>query len=115
MFEEVGKDTQRSTGLLSQISNNGYTPATFQITQIILDRLKDVYAGCKKGGQQIKTSREELKTSEDKRVREETNELISQLRFENEKLNSMLEKLVNEREQEKVRAYQSERAIDDKK
>jgi hypothetical protein len=54
---------------LSQISNNGYIPGTFQITQIILDRLKDVYAGCKKGSQQVKTAREEVKTSEDRRVR----------------------------------------------
>lgn len=63
MFDEIGKDTQRSSALLSQISNNGYTPGTFQITQIILDRLKDVYAGCKKGSQPIKIAREEVKTN----------------------------------------------------
>lgn len=55
--------------MLSQISNNGYTPGTFQITQIILDRLKDVYAGCKKGSQPVKIAREEVKPSEDKKMR----------------------------------------------
>jgi hypothetical protein len=63
MFDEIGKDSQRSSALLSQISNNGYIPGTFQITQIILDRLKDVYAGCKKGSQPIKTARDEFKTN----------------------------------------------------
>lgn len=63
MFDEIGKDSQRSLGLLSQIANNGYNPGSFQITQIILDRLKDVYAGCKKGNQPVKTAREETKTS----------------------------------------------------
>jgi hypothetical protein len=55
--------------LLSQIGNNGYNPGSFQITQIILDRLKDVYAGCKKGNSSIKTAREEAKSGEDKKVR----------------------------------------------
>ena len=63
MFDEVGSDSQKSTGLLSQISNNGYNPGTFQITQIILDRLKDVYAGRKKEIQFTKTVREEVKPS----------------------------------------------------
>ena len=36
------------TNLLSQISSNSYTPSTFQIAQILLDRTKDIYATCKK-------------------------------------------------------------------
>ena len=67
MFDEIGKDSQRSLGLLSQISNNGYNPGTFQITQIILDRLKDVYANCKKGSQTSKTT--EVKVVLDKKTR----------------------------------------------
>lgn len=49
MFDDIGKDSQRSTNLLSQICNNGFIPGTFQITEVLLDRLKDVYAACKKG------------------------------------------------------------------
>ena len=73
MFDEIGNDSQRSAALLSQIGNNGYNSGSFQITQIILDRLKDVYAGCKKGSNPIKTARDEAKSTEDKRAREETN------------------------------------------
>jgi len=44
--------------MLSLIANNGYTPGTFQITQILLDRSKDVYATCsdlkKKGGNTVR-------------------------------------------------------------
>lgn len=50
MFDSFGRDSHRSANLLSQISSNSYAQGSFQITQIILDRLKDVYAECKKGG-----------------------------------------------------------------
>jgi hypothetical protein len=49
MFESLSRDSPRSTGVLSSISNNGYVPGTFQITQVLLDRTKDVYAATKKG------------------------------------------------------------------
>lgn len=78
MFEEIGKDTQRTSSLLSQICNNSYSPGSFQITQILLDRFKDVYAACRKGSSSSKL-REETK-AEDRKNREETNELITQLK-----------------------------------
>ena len=65
MFTDIGKDSHRSANLLSQISSNTYVPCTFQVTQIMLDRAKDVYAACRKG-----TGRD---SREDKRGREETN------------------------------------------
>jgi hypothetical protein len=49
MFTDIGRDSQRSSGALSLIANNGYVPATFQITQILLERTKDVFAASKKG------------------------------------------------------------------
>jgi len=50
MFNDIGTDSVKSTELLSRISNNGYNPGTFQISQILLDRLKDVFASSKKTG-----------------------------------------------------------------
>jgi hypothetical protein len=54
MFAEIGQDSQRSAGLLGQIANNGYSPATFQVTQVLLRRAQDVYCAWadlrKKGG-----------------------------------------------------------------
>lgn len=67
MFEDIGKDSQRSANLLSQICNNGFIPGTFQITEVLLDRLKDVYAACKKGS--IPKSKEEIKPQDDKKNR----------------------------------------------
>jgi hypothetical protein len=49
MYEALGKDSPRSGNLLSQITNNSYAPCSFQITQILMDRAKDVYAACRKG------------------------------------------------------------------
>lgn len=49
MFDEIGKDSQKSAGVLTSISNNGYTSGTFQITQVLLDRSKDLYASRKNG------------------------------------------------------------------
>jgi hypothetical protein len=49
MFEDIGKDSSRSAGLLAQICNNGYSAGTFQITQILMERMKDVYGACRKG------------------------------------------------------------------
>ena len=72
MFNDIGKDSQRTTNLLSQISNNSYSPCTFQITQILMDREKDLYASCRRG-----TSRQDSRSVEDKKGREETNELIA--------------------------------------
>lgn len=62
----------------------------------MLDRSKDVYAATKKGGNVVR-SKEETKG------RDETSELIAQLKGENAKLTSLLEKLSEEREQEKLR------------
>lgn len=78
MFDEIGKDTQRTTGLLSQICNNSYNPGSFQITQILLDRFKDVYTACRKGSSSSKL-REDSRI-EDRKHREETSELIAQLK-----------------------------------
>lgn len=50
MFDEIGKDSQKSAGLLSSISNNGYTSGTFQITQVLLDRSRDLYTASRKNG-----------------------------------------------------------------
>ena len=49
MFDDIGKDSHRSSNLLSQISNNSYSPCSFQITQIMMDRAKDLYAAGRKG------------------------------------------------------------------
>jgi hypothetical protein len=79
MFAEIGEDSQRSVGLLAHIANSGYSPATFQVGQVLLHRSKDVYCAWadlrKKGGK----GREEVKSHEG-REREETNDLIRQLR-----------------------------------
>jgi len=62
MFAEIGEDSQKSVGLLSNIANNGYSPATFQVTQVLLHRSKDVYCAWadlrKKGGK----GREDIKS-----------------------------------------------------
>lgn len=50
MFDDIGKDSIKSSELLSRISNNGYNAGTFQISQILLDRQKDVFASSKKTG-----------------------------------------------------------------
>ena len=96
MFAEVGNDSQRTSTVLNSISNNGYISGTFQITQVLLDRSKDVYAATKKGGNVIR-GKEETKG------RDETSELITQLKGENAKLTSLLEKLSEEREMERLR------------
>lgn len=94
MFDDVGKDSERAAGLLSLIANNGYNPSTFQVTQILLERMKDLYASGRKNNS--------IKPKEENR-REETNDLIAQLKKENAKLSAMMEQLVGEREQEKKR------------
>ena len=48
MFNELGSDSAKSSSSLNNISNNGYNPSTFQITQILLDRSKDLYAAAKR-------------------------------------------------------------------
>ena len=75
MFNDLGKDSYRATNLLSQISSNSYSPCTFQITQILMDRSKDLYTASRKG-----TGRQDTRSLEDKKGREETNELIAQLK-----------------------------------
>ena len=90
MFDSLGKDSQKSSNLLSHVSNNGYSPCGFQVSQIMMDRSKDLYAACKKGGRQESRG-------DDRKTRDETGELINQLKVENSKLNAMLEQLSNER------------------
>jgi hypothetical protein len=86
MFEDVGTDSTRSASILSSVANTGYNSGTFQITQVLLDRLKDLYAATRKsGGNPVK--------KEDTKGREETNELIAQLKSENSKLTALLEQL----------------------
>ena len=97
MFEDIGSDSQRSAGILSSVANTGYSSGTFQITQVLLDRLKDLFAASRKGPGGTATKRE------DARGREETNELIAQLKSENSKLTALLEQLGAEREAEKRR------------
>lgn len=97
MFEDIGSDSQRSAGILSSVANTGYSSGTFQITQVLLDRLKDLFAASRKGTGGTATKRE------DARGREETNELIAQLKSENSKLTALLEQLGAEREAEKRR------------
>ena len=97
MFEDIGSDSQRSASILSSVANTGYNSGTFQITQVLLDRLKDLFAASRKGTGSTATKRE------DARGREETNELIAQLKSENSKLTALLEQLGAEREAEKRR------------
>ena len=97
MFEDIGSDSQRSAGILSSVANTGYSSGTFQITQVLLDRLKDLFAATRKGTGGTIAKRE------DARGREETNELIAQLKSENSKLTALLEQLGAEREAEKRR------------
>ncbi len=62
MFQDISQDTQRNTSLLSNINNSGYTSGTFQITRILLDRAKDVYAATRKGTSSMNSrSKEESK------------------------------------------------------
>ena len=58
MFAEIGNDSQKSSAVLNSISNNGYTSGTFQITQVMLDRSKDVYAATRKGGSVVRGKEE---------------------------------------------------------
>ena len=103
MFDDIGKDSHRSSSLLSQISNNSYSPCSFQITQILMDRAKDVYATCRKN-----QGKGDPKMQEDRKSRDETNQLISQLKVENAKLNAMLEELAREKESEKKKLAEKE-------
>ena len=103
MFDDIGKDSHRSSSLLSQISNNSYSPCSFQITQILMDRAKDVYATCRKN-----QGKSDPKIQEDRKSRDETNQLISQLKVENAKLNTMLEELAREKESEKKKLAEKE-------
>jgi hypothetical protein len=64
MFEDVGADSQRSTSILSSVANTGYNSGTFQITQVLLDRLKDLYAATRKGVGSNPAKREEAKGRE---------------------------------------------------
>ena len=64
MFNDIGKDTHRSSNLLSHISNSSYSPCSFQLSQIMMDRAKDVYAACKKG-----PGRSEQRIGDDKKGR----------------------------------------------
>jgi hypothetical protein len=82
MFDELASDSQKTAALLSSIANTGYNSGTFQITQVLLDRFKDLFAATKKGGSSLKR--------EESRGREETSELIVQLRGENAKLTELL-------------------------
>lgn len=104
MFDELGKNSQRSNGILSLIANNSYSSGTFQITQVLLDRSKDVYGAWsdlrKRGGSTLRTQ---------EKGREDTAELISQLKNENSKLNALLEQLSSEREQEKRREQERQK------
>jgi hypothetical protein len=87
-------------GLLNSIAKNGYTAASFQITQVHLDRSKDLFEA---------VSELRRKTPSQATKREETGELIIQLREENSKLNFLLEKLANDKESERRREYEREK------
>ena len=50
MFDGIGQDSSKTSNLLTQICSHSYSPCTFQITQILLDRSKDLYSSCRKGG-----------------------------------------------------------------
>lgn len=92
MFENVASDSQRSASILASVANTGYNSATFQVTQVLLDRLKDLYEVTRKGTGSSIAKKEESKG------REESNELITQLKAENSRLNALLEQLNSERE-----------------
>jgi hypothetical protein len=64
MFEDVGSDSQRSSSILSSVANTGYNSGTFQITQVLLDRLKDLFAATRKGTGSTIAKREESKGRE---------------------------------------------------
>lgn len=78
----MGSDSQRSSGLLSGIAKNGYSSGSFQITQVILDRSKDLFIDSKK-----KINLAGKTSSISDKNKEETQELINQLKHENNKLN----------------------------
>ena len=91
MFNELSSDSPKSAQALANISNNGYNPSTFQVTQVLLERSKDLYAAVKKGPptqRQVGASRE-------------TDELIEELKRENGKLNEMLQQLTEQQERQK--------------
>lgn len=88
MYGEICSDSQRAANILSSIANTTYNSATFQVTQVILDRFKDLFTATRRTG----TARRE-----DSR-KEETSELIAQLKSENAKLTALLEQLSAERE-----------------
>ena len=79
MFNELGSDSAKSSSALSNISNNGYNPSTFQITQILLDRSKDLYAAAKRNPYPPQ-----------KQPSQDTQALIEDLKRENSKLNDLL-------------------------
>lgn len=99
LFGEICNDSQRSAALLSSIANTTYNPATFQVTQVILDRFKDLFTATRRG----------TNTAKKDERREETGELIAQLRSENAKLTGLLEQLSTEREAEKKRELEKEK------
>ena len=68
-----------------------------------MDRAKDVYATCRKN-----QGKSDPKIQEDRKSRDETNQLISQLKVENAKLNTMLEELAREKESEKKKLAEKE-------
>ena len=82
--------------LLSTISKAGFTAGTFQVSQVLLDRSKDLYEQLveskRRGGSGFLTGVEKQSS------KQETNELIAQLQRENSKLSELLEELDKEKE-----------------
>lgn len=74
MFDEIGDSSAKASNILSTIAKQGYNSGSFQITQVILDRVKDLFAfsnESRKKGNATKPSQSN---------KEETADLINQLK-----------------------------------
>lgn len=77
MYSAISEDSQRTGNLLLAVSKGGFSSGLFQITQVILDRNKDLFAYCNDAKRKYSTT--EMSKNQDN-SRAETNELIKTLR-----------------------------------
>lgn len=75
MFDEMSENSQKASSILSSISKGGYNAGSFQITQVILDRNKDVFSFTNEARKKGNFSVSQKSTNN------ETSELINQLKY----------------------------------
>ena len=46
MFNSISQDCQHSSNILSSFSKGGFNLGMFQVTQVLLDRNRDLYENC---------------------------------------------------------------------